>query len=141
MDVGFPLPGLVVHRLHDCPGLDHIIQSADSRIAVAYVLCSDQACAACNRVIGSAQPKMVMRLAKPVHAIIGHLRNFWKKCVDFPCVIVTSFLFGQVTRSQEWRIADDDIDSWPLGWVSQVINESIGGLKVVVEVVEGGGVL
>ena len=83
---------------------------------------------------------MVMGLAEPVHAIVGHSRNLGIGPTNSVHVIGSALGLEQL-RSSERRIADDDIGGRPLNRISQFIDEGIRGLEVVVQVVQREGFL
>src|ERR1035441_6590904 len=72
MDVGFAGPRLVVYCLHNGSSLGYVIQAADAGLVVADVLSSNQTGAARDRIIGRACRQMVVRLAEPIDAKVGH---------------------------------------------------------------------
>lgn len=71
-------PGLVVYGLDDRAGFDDMVQSADAGLVVADVLRADQSGAAGQWVFHRAIGQMVVGLAEPIDAIVGHAgRGGW----------------------------------------------------------------
>src|ERR1035441_8362853 len=140
MDVGFAGPRLVVYCLHNGSSLGYVIQAADAGLVVADVLSSNQTGAARDRIIDRACRQMVVRLAEPIDATVGHTGDVdvgMAKGVD----VIRSAFRLEPLRPQERRVAYDDIGLGPLSGLAVGGDEGVGGNEVLVKVVQRQGQL
>src|ERR1035437_4010608 len=135
MHIGFTGPWLVVNRLNDSAGFRDVIEAAFTGVVATNVLRTYEARTPCQWVFGCAWWQMVMGLAKPINAVVGHAGNFTVGFAELLHIVRTP-LWLELLRAKKRRVADNDIGFGPLGGQAVGGDEGVGGNEVLVKVIQ-----
>src|ERR1039458_7488108 len=115
-----------------------MVESTHPGLVVANVLRADESSASGHSVSSGAGGQMIVRLADPIDAVVGHARHFRVSAAQRVYVVRPAFGLEQF-RTKERRVADDDVGFGPLGRQAVGGDEGVGSNEVLVKVIQRQG--